>query len=74
MAGDMKTTWIRSCNSFKEAKAFDERHYASLSASERLAIVQFLRESFHKQEKKGKRGKHRKGLRGFIKIVQSAQG
>ena len=68
--GAMKKIWVKKFGSFKEAEAFDEKYYASMSISERLALMQFLRESFYKTHKKGKRGRHRKGLRGFIKIIQ----
>lgn len=64
----MKRIWMKKIGSFKEAQDFDEEYYFSLSRAERLEIVQFLRETY----RKFRRGKceNRKGLRGFIKVVQ----
>lgn len=54
--------------SFREAEKFDKEYYLAMSPAERLDIVQFLREVYRKFG----RGKNeeRKGLRGFIKVIQ----
>lgn len=70
MALPMKKIWIHKARSFKEAAAFDRRYYAALSGNERLAIVQFLRESFYKLEQGKRREKKRARFRRSIKIIQ----
>ena len=44
----MKKIWVNRARSFKEAQDFDIAYYASLSSTERLEIVQILREEFFK--------------------------
>ena len=60
--------WINKASSFKQAQRFDRDYNLSLSGSERLDIMQFLREVYYKM-KRGKR-ENRKGLRRVIKIIQ----
>ena len=65
----MKKVWIHKANSFKEAERFDERYYSNMDGSERLDMVQFLREEHFKMRGQLKNAS-RKGLRRYIKIVQ----
>lgn len=58
--------WVKKTKSFKLAHQFDIDYYLSMSRSERLETMQFLREA----ASKFKNGKGRKGLRRVIKIVQ----
>ena len=44
----MKKIWVNRARSFKEAQDFDIAYYASLSSTERVEIVQILREEFFK--------------------------
>ena len=64
----MKKIWIKKNVSFEEAGKFDKDYYFSISSGDRLEIVQFLRETYRKLRRGGVG--NRKGLRGFIKIVQ----
>jgi len=68
----MKKIWVNKAASFKEAEKFDEEYYRAMSEIERLEIVQFLRETHYKLD--GGKNEDRKGLRGFVKIIQRAQG
>lgn len=61
----MNKIWVNKANSFEEAEKFDRDYYLKMTSSERVEIVQFLREIF----KKRKNG-DRKGLRGFIKVIK----
>ncbi len=65
----MKKIWINRTRSFKKAEDFDNKYYLSLGASERLDIVQFLRESCFKARGRSNNAR-RKGLRRSIKIIQ----
>ena len=65
----MKRIWINKANSFKEAEDFDTKYYLSMSASERLDLVQFLREEYFKINKEVG-NEARKGLRRIYKIVK----
>ncbi len=62
----MRKIWVRKSSSFKEAQQFDIDYYLSMSPSERLGIMQFLRET----ELKLKNEKNRKRLRRVVKVVQ----
>ncbi|MFH1854572.1 MAG: hypothetical protein ABH815_04595 [Candidatus Omnitrophota bacterium] len=65
----MKKIWVHKVNSFKKAKDFEVKYYSDLSGSERIDIVQFLREQYFKLKGRLK-DESRKGLRRSIKIVQ----
>ncbi len=65
----MKKIFINKASSFKKAEDFDNRYYFNLKASERLDIVQFLRESYFKIKGLPSNA-GRKGLRRSIKIIQ----
>jgi hypothetical protein len=58
--------WVKKFKSFKSAHQFDIDYYLSMSPSERLETMQFLRE----MAAKIKNGKNRKGLRRVITIVK----
>ena len=47
----MAKIWINKANSFKEAEAFEREYYAQMTPSERIAVMQFLRESLYKLRK-----------------------
>jgi len=66
----MKKIWVNRAASFEEAKKFDEKYYRAMSGTERLEIVQFLREAHYKFS--GRKNEDRKGLRRLIKVVQRA--
>lgn len=70
---EMKKIWIKKTKSFEEAEEFDRSYYLNMSATERLDIVQQLREMYHKikrgQRKRGKNA-NRKRLRRIIKVIQ----
>lgn len=61
----MKKIWVNKANSFKEAEEFDNNYYLSMSASERLEIMQELRDIYYKIKNES-----RKRLSRFIKIIQ----
>lgn len=64
----MKRRWVKKTKSFKEAEKFERDYYFLMSGTERLENMQFLRELYRKF-KQGK-NENRKGLRGFIKVIQ----
>ncbi|MFH1593374.1 MAG: hypothetical protein ABID09_01590 [Candidatus Omnitrophota bacterium] len=64
----MKKIWVNKAKSFKEAERFDNSYYLSMSRTERLETMQFLREIYYKI--KGLKNEGRKGLRRVIKIIQ----
>ena len=65
----MKKIWINKSNSFKEAEKFDENCYRQMTTTQRLEIMQFLRELNFKL-KPEKRDESGKRLRRFIRIIQ----
>ena len=65
----MKKIWIHKSSSFKKAKDFEKRYYYGMTSSERIDIVQFLREQYFKLKGRLK-DESRKGLRRAIKIIQ----
>jgi hypothetical protein len=64
-----KKIWVNKARSFKEAERFDRKYYLSISASERLGAMQFLRE-IYRSIKKGARNAGRTRLQRVIRIVQ----
>ncbi len=61
----MNKIWVNKADSFEEAERFDRDYYLKMTSSERLEIVQFLKENFYKIK-----NEDRKGLRGFIKVIK----
>ncbi len=68
----MKKIWVNKTYSFKDAERFDENYYLNMTSAERLDIMQFLRESYYKINKRLK-NESRKGLRRVIKIIKQEQ-
>jgi hypothetical protein len=66
-----KKIWVHKSNSFKEAKEFDDAYYLSMTPTERLETVQFLREEYWNL-KKEKVHEDRKRLRRVYKLIQQA--
>lgn len=64
----MKKIWVHKTGSFKKAKDFEVKYYSDLSGSERIDMVQFLREQHFKLKGRLK-DESRKGLRRSIKII-----
>ncbi len=64
-----KKIWVNKSNSFAEAQEFDDSYYLSLSPTERLETVQFLREEFWKL-KKDKSHEGGKRLRRVLKLIK----
>ena len=69
----MKKIWVNKTYSFEDAERFDENYYLNMTSTERLDIMQFLRESYYKINKRLK-NESRKGLRRVIKIIKQEQG
>ena len=65
----MAKIWMHRVDSFKAAERFDLNYYLSMSSTERLEIVQYLREE-HMKMKKGGKDEIAEGLRRVITIVQ----
>jgi hypothetical protein len=65
----MEKIWINKTDSFKSAEKFDEEYYLNMTSSERLELMQYLREAYF-NFRKAKKGENRKRLRGYIKIIQ----
>jgi len=70
----MKKIWIHKSKSFEEAEEFDREYYRRMSTTERLNIMQELREMYFKFTRHNKKGlsthARGKGLRRVIKIIQ----
>ncbi len=58
-------------SSFAEAERFDAAYYHRMTPTQRLEIMQWLREQFKKFGKRRARAS-RKGLRGSLRIIQQA--
>jgi len=67
-----KKIWINKSDSHEAAQEFDFEYYLSMSSSERLETVQFLREEFYKV-KKGSKHESRERLRRDIKVIQQTK-
>jgi len=65
----MKKIWVNKTSSFVDAERFDDHYYLTMSSSERLDTVQFLRE-MHSKMKRGSKNESRKGLRRVIEVIQ----
>lgn len=65
----MKKIWVNRAKSLRDAEKFDYEYYSKMTETERLEMVQFLRESYYKL-KRPKKNEGREGLRRFIKIIQ----
>ena len=65
----MPKIWINKAHSFEEAEAFDREYYASLTPSERLEILQALREEHFEMERRAY-DEAREGLRRAARIAQ----
>lgn len=63
--------WVKKARSYAEAQAFDDAYYLSLSASERLETVQFLREEYGRLNK-GKKYESGKDLRRVSRLLKQA--
>lgn len=64
-----KTPWVRKTKSFGEAEEMDWNDYRSMTPSERLSILQDLRE---KHEKFGGVYANRKRLRRIARVIKQA--
>ena len=65
----MKKMWLYKANSFKKARDFEKKYYSNMSSSERMDMVQFLREQYFKLKGRLK-DESRKGLRRSIRVIQ----
>jgi len=65
--------WVRKPASFKEARAFDEEYYLSMTPAERLETMQFLREMHAKFHHGAEYEKNRKGLRRVVAFAEQAR-
>jgi len=63
--------WVHKSNSFKEAQEFDDSYYLSMTPTERLETVQFLREEYWKLKKENIY-EGRKRLRRVFKLIKQA--
>lgn len=61
--------WVNKSNSFADAQKFDDTYYLSLTPTERLETVQFLREEFWKL-KKDKDHESGKRLQRIFKLIK----
>jgi hypothetical protein len=60
-----KKIWMRKAMSFSEAREQDIDYYLNMSAQERIEIVQFLHEQYHKFARVNL-SENKKGLRRTI--------
>ncbi len=61
--------WVKKFNSFDAAHQFDDTYYLSMTETERIETVQFLREEFWKMSK-GRDYEGRERLRRVFKIIK----
>ncbi len=61
--------WINIASSFKQAEKFDRDYYEQMSPSDRLEIMQFLRLSYDKINRRLKNAGGKR-LRTVAKIIQ----
>lgn len=68
----MKKIWVNKTYSFEDAERFDENYYLNMTSTERLDIMQFLRESYFKIIKfeKDLKNESRERLRRVVKIIK----
>ncbi|MCP2597704.1 hypothetical protein NLC93_07535 [Candidatus Aminicenantes bacterium AC-335-G13] len=68
----MKKIWVNKIYSFEDAERFDENYYLNMTSTERLNIMQFLRESYFKIIKfeKDLKNESRERLRRVVKIIK----
>jgi len=65
----MKKIWVKKFNNFEAAELAERRYYEQMTPSERISIVQFLRDQLDKFSGE-KKNAHRKRLRRSVKIIQ----
>jgi hypothetical protein len=65
----MKRIWMKKSSSFKKAEEFDQDYYLKMTPSERLDIMQYLREIYYKFGRK-KKPNGRARLRRVLKIIK----
>ena len=65
----MKSIWVHKATSFKKAEDFDKDYYLNMSSSNRLELMQLLREQYFKLKKQVING-NTKRLRRSVKIIQ----
>lgn len=63
--------WVHKSSSFKEAQDFDNSYYLSMTPTERLETVQFLREE-HGKLNKDKNHEGGKRLRRVFRLIKQA--
>lgn len=61
---------MRKFNSFKEAEAFEDIYYFSMTPEERLSDVQFCREEYRKIKKGIVLNAGGKRFRRFVKVIK----
>ena len=61
--------WMKKTRSYADAQTFDDSYYLTLSASERLETVQFLREEYAKLNK-GKSNESGKNIRRVFRLIK----
>ena len=64
----LKHIWLKKFNSFRKADAADIQEYINMSPNKKLELMQYLRESYYKLDKK-MYNESKKGLQRTIKII-----
>lgn len=64
----MKKIWMHKAKTLADAEKFDFNYYSQMSSSERLDIIQYLRELYLKIN--GNKYARRKRLCRVIKVIQ----
>lgn len=65
-----KKIWVHKSDSYKKVDDFENEYYRSMSPSERLETIQYLRELAWRLLQGSQRGQRREGLRRVIKVIQ----
>lgn len=66
----MNKIWVKKTTSFKSSNQLDLDYYLSMSPSERLETMQFLREIIFRFKRGLSLEKSREGLRRTIKVIK----
>ena len=65
----MEKIWVHKARSFSDGEEFDRNYYRGMSGSERLEIVQILREEYKNIHPEKGNERSRKGLRKVLTII-----
>ena len=66
----MSKVWVNKADSFSEAEDFDKEYYLKMPPSQKLEIIQQLREEYFRVNKIGEPDESGKRLRRVLAIIE----